>query len=166
MWARLAYYQNSFPFRLFPLSPPVRAVCREQRRTWDINLHVFIHRPHRPTGRKNTGPSLKPARRNNHNVSLEKKTWSISRCSPLCLSQLNFNWMCYSCDESHAFRSEPQNTDLQCDAYSRRVVWWVRPSISRGGSLNRFLGLLCCWKGQKIWRKICMWITVLCRSND
>lgn len=92
-------------------------------------------RPHRPTGRMNTEPSLKPAKRNNHNVSLEEKTWSISCCSPLCLSQLNFNWMCYFCDESHAFRSAPEYFDLQCDvqsvqsvscvmSHSAHYLWW------------------------------------------
>lgn len=75
-------------------------------------------RPHRPTGRMNTEPSLKPAKRNNHNVSLEEKTWSISCRSPLCLSQLNFNLMCYFCDESHAFRSAPEYIDPQCDVQS------------------------------------------------
>lgn len=92
-------------------------------------------RPHRPTGRMNREPSLKLAKRNNHNVSLEEKTWSISCCSLLCLSQLNFNCMCYFCDEPHAFHSAPEYIDLQCDVQSA-IIWWVIAHISCDNLLN------------------------------
>lgn len=44
--ARLAYYRNSFPFRLLSL-PSCQSCLRKTGgggRTWDINLHVFIHK--------------------------------------------------------------------------------------------------------------------------
>lgn len=82
--ARLAYYRNSFPFRLLSL-PSCQSCLRKTGGGGEhetLTSMCLFTRPHRPTGRMNTEPSLKLAKRNNHNVSLEEKTWSISCCSP------------------------------------------------------------------------------------
>lgn len=107
---RLACYPNRFPFRLV-LSPCCQSCLQRTVEEHETLTSVCLFtRPRRPTGRTNREPSLKPAKRNNHNVSLEekknkkKKDTRIS-CCLLCLSQLSFNWMCFFCDESPAFLS-------------------------------------------------------------
>lgn len=118
---RLAYYPNRFPFRLV-LSPCCQSCLQRTVEEHETLTSVCLFtRPRRPTGRTNREPSLKPAKRNNHNVSLEEKKTKKKKTQELAAVFCVFHsWVLIECAFSvmshlHSFQ---WYVDLRCDLLS------------------------------------------------